>query len=179
MKITIFWLAGSGTSTIWKKLAETLDYTFMSTGNIFRQFAHDAGMNLYDFENTVAKKDLNFDKKLDSQTAKYGQENDNFIFESRLAWHFIPDSFKIFLDCNTQERYRRIHQREWGNLEEITFNNARREQELEERYAVVYPEINFPPKAEDFDLYIDASNISPDEIIEHILWKIKSWNSTS
>jgi cytidylate kinase len=84
----------------------------MSTGNIFRQFAADAGMNLYDFENSVAKKDLNFDKKLDAQTQKYGEENEDFIFESRLAWHFIPDSFKIFLDCESDERYRRIHKRE-------------------------------------------------------------------
>ena len=173
MKITIFWLAGSGTSTVGKKLAEVLDYTFMSTGNIFRQFAADAGMNLYDFENTIAKKDLNFDKKLDAQTAKYGQENENFIFESRLAWHFIPDSFKIFLDCNTIERYRRIHEREWWDLEEISFHNIRREQELIERYAIVYPEIIFPPTSEDFDLYIDASNITPDEIVENILSKIQ------
>ncbi len=69
-------------------------------------------MSLYEFENTVAKHDVNFDKKLDTKTEKYGEENDDFIFESRLAWHFIPDSLKIYLDCDVEERYKRIHQRE-------------------------------------------------------------------
>lgn len=79
---------------------------------MFREYAKEAGMSLYEFENTIAKKDENFDKKLDAKTAEYGEENNNFIFESRLAWNFIPESFKIYIDCNTQERYRRIHQRE-------------------------------------------------------------------
>ena len=39
----------------------------MSTGNIFREYAKDAGMDLYEFENTIAKKDPNFDIKLDNK----------------------------------------------------------------------------------------------------------------
>ena len=43
----------------------------MSTGNIFREFAKNAGMSVYDFENTIAKKDFNFDRKLDTYTQEY------------------------------------------------------------------------------------------------------------
>ena len=176
MKITIFGLAGSGTSTIGKMLCEHLWYDFMSTGNIFRSFAADAGIDLYTFENTIAKHDINFDKKLDAYAAEYGEKNNNFVFESRLAWYFIPDSFKIYLDCNKDERYRRIHNREWGNLDEIVTNNSRRESELELRYSQVYPEILFPPKKGNFDLYIDASSISPEEILSQINTALESWN---
>jgi len=168
MKITIFWLAGSGTSTIGKMLCKELEYSFMSTGNIFRSFAQEAGMDLYTFENTIAQDDENFDKKLDSYAAEYGKNNDNFVFESRLAWHFIPDSFKIYLDCNQDERYRRIHEREWGDIHQISIHNSRRESELELRYDQVYPHISFPPNPKDFDLYIDSSALSPKEIITQI-----------
>lgn len=172
MKITLFWLAWSGTSTIAKMLCKELWYTFMSTGNIFREYAKDAGMDLYEFENTIAKKDPNFDIKLDNKVQVFWENNDNFVFESRLAWHFIPDSFKIFLDCERDERYRRIQEREKWSLEDIIFFNTRREKELEERYAQIYPEIHFPPNAEDFDLAIDATHTSPEDIIKHILSKI-------
>lgn len=180
MKITIFWLAGSWTSTIWKLLAVELWYTFMSTGNIFREFAAEAGLDLYTFETSVAKHDINFDKKLDTESEKYGQEHSKFIFESRLAWHFIPDSFKIYLDCEQEERYRRIHEREKWELKDIRLFNSRREKELEERYKKVYPNISFPPKKENFDLYIDSTNLSPHAIIETIKNSLSSsWSSTS
>jgi cytidylate kinase len=41
MKITIFGLAGSGTSTIGKLLCEKLGYKFMSSGNIMRSWAKE------------------------------------------------------------------------------------------------------------------------------------------
>ncbi|MCH8518849.1 AAA family ATPase [Candidatus Gracilibacteria bacterium] len=179
MKITLFGLAGSGTTTIAKMLCEKLDYTFMSTGNIFREYAKNAGMDLYEFENTIAKKDLNFDIKLDDEVKIYGENNDNFIFESRLAWNFIPDSFKIYLDCEQAERYKRIQEREQGKLEDIIFFNTRREQELKVRYQEIYPHITFPPKKEIFDIYIDGTHKNPDEILAIILEKMKLGSSIS
>lgn len=172
MKITLFWLAGSGTTTIAKLLCEHKNLHFMSTGNIFRQYAQEAGMDLYTFENTVAKHDKNFDLKLDEQVAQYWKNNTNFVFESRLAWHFIPESFKIYLDCTQEERYKRIHAREKGDIKDIAFFNTRRENELIKRYTEVYPDIQFPPSQKHFDLYIDGTKLSPQEILDIILQHI-------
>lgn len=173
MKITIFGLAGSGTSTVAKLLAEKTGYTFMSTGNIMREWAANEGMTIYDFEEEVVKHDPAFDNKLDNKTAEYGEQNNDFIFESRLAWHFIPDSYKIFIDCDFSERYRRIHEREGGDLQEVVTKNKTRESELVDRYKKVYPEITFPPKKEDFDLYIDTTSTPVDEVVEIILKAIR------
>ncbi len=173
MKITIFWFAWSGTSTIWKLLAEQMNYNFMSSGNIMRSWAEDLGLTIYDFEDTVIKDDSNFDLKLDQKVANYWKDNSDFIFESRLAWHFIPDSIKIFLKCNTDERYRRIHKREKWSHEDIISKNEKRESDLVERYNNVYPHINFPPEETDFDIVIDATHITPEEIITLIWEKIK------
>ena len=171
MKITIFWLAGSGTSTIWKLLSEKTNFTFMSTWNIMRSWSEDMWYSIYQFEDKVVKNDSSFDLKLDEKVKLFWEENDNFIFESRLAWYFIPDSFKIYLDCGVDERYRRIQNREWLLLDEVIEKNEKRERELEIRYNKVYPNITFPPLKTSFDLVIDGSN-TPDEIVEEIMKNI-------
>ena len=175
MKITIFGLAWSWTSTSWKNLSEALGYTFMSSWNIMRDWAKEAWYEtLYEFEDKKAKLDKNFDLKLDQKVKEYWENNDDFIFESRLAWSFIPDSFKIYLHCDESERYRRIHNREWWDLNEIINLNTKRESELITRYKEVYPDIDFPPKEDTFDLFIDWTNLSKEEVLNLILEKIKT-----
>lgn len=177
MKITLFGLAGSGTSTVWKLLAQSLGYRFMSSGNIMRSWAKEKGMDIYEFEDKVVKEDADFDIKLDEKVQYYGKHNDNFVFESRLAWNFIPDSFKILLDCSEDTRYARIHKREGGAYEHLVLQNTKRESELVERYAQVYPDISFPPTKELFDLCVDANTATPNEIINFILDRLDVWKS--
>lgn len=172
MKIVIFWWAWSGTSTVWKMLAEKLGYTFMSTGDIFRQFAADAWLSVYEFEAQVASKDLSFDIRLDNETQKYGKENDKFVFESRLAWYFIPDAFKVYVDCDVNERYRRIHEREGWTIEYIKEKNTKRETGVTTRYNELYPDAHYPPEKTNFDLVVDSAKYKPHEIIDMIEKKI-------
>ena len=174
MKVTIFWLAWTGTSTIWKLLSEGLWYKFMSTWNIMRSWASELAMSLYEFEDKVAKNDYSFDIKLDNKVKDYWVQNDNFVFESRLAWYFIPDSFKIYLYCDDEERYKRINSRESWKLEDIKSKTEKREDELIKRYSLVYPEILFPPDKKNFDLVIDSTKIKPDEILEIIIDRIRA-----
>lgn len=172
MKITLFWLAGTGTSTVWKLLAENLWYSFHSTGNIMRSWAEEAGMTIYEFEDKVIKTDTSFDEKLDDRVRDFWVTNDNFIFESRLAWNFIPDSFKISLTCEDTERYRRIHEREWWDIQSVQEKTQKREDELLVRYKEVYPDIDFPPADDVFDMIIDGTDILPGAIVENIMKKI-------
>ena len=174
MKITIFGFAWSGTSTIWKMLAKSLDSTFMSTWNIMRSWAKELGYSIYDFEDKVIKIDNSFDLKLDKKVEDFWKNNEKFIFESRLAWYFIADSFKIYLHCDDIERYERIQNREWLILDDIISKTKKREDELIERYKKVYPNIAFPPNKENFDLFIDSTKISPEEIINLIIKNIKN-----
>ena len=176
MKITIFWVAWTGTSTVGKLLAEKLWYSFQSTGNIMRSWADEAGYTIYEFEDKVIKLDESFDTKLDQKVVGFWKDNDNFIFESRLAWNFIPDSFKISLTCDDMERYKRIYEREWGEFVECMRKTKKREEELVKRYKEVYPNIVFPPNNDMFDIVIDTTKTLPDEIIEIITKKISTSN---
>lgn len=168
MKITIFGLAGTGTSSVAKLLCEKLNYSFNSTGNIFREKAKEHKMSIYDFDEYV-KNNLDFDRELDLEVKKFGKSNDNFVFESRLAWNFIPDSIKIKLNCDIETTFERIADREKIPFDEAKEKTLKRAKTLEERYALVYPNLSYPPKNEIFDIVIDNTNMSVEEEVEKII----------
>lgn len=167
MKITIFGNPGTGTSTVGKLLAEKLGYEFKSSGNMFREMAKELGMTVYELD-TAAQTDSQYDIKLDEMVAAYGASHDNFIFESRLAWHFIPDSVKISLVCEEDEAARRVAEREGISQEEAKKNNQLRVATYLERYPKYYPDIGYPPADREFDLIIEVTHTAPDAIVEKI-----------
>lgn len=168
MKITIFGLAGTGTSTVGRLLAKKLNYDFKSSGEMFRKIASSHNQTIYEFEKTC-KNDNKFDLEVDNAVVKYGKNNIDFVFESRLAYYFISDSFKIKLICGNDECYKRIAQREEISFEEAKEKTIFRTNESQLRYNLTYSQIQYPPKDKVFDIIIDTTNISPEKIVEKII----------
>ena len=98
--ITIAGNNGSGKSTASRKVAEILGYQKMSTGDFMRQMAKDRGVTL-DELSALAEKDPSIDIELDNYNKKVGEGN-KIVIDSRLGFHFIPEAFKVFLQCNSQ-----------------------------------------------------------------------------
>jgi cytidylate kinase len=172
MKITIFGLAGTGKSTTARLISEKLGYQYMSTGNIFRSIAKEHGMTLNEFE-ALCESNEKYDKELDElRVTKYGKENDNFVFESRLAWHFIPDSIKIRLYCNDEERLQRVAYREDKKIDVVRFETEYRENSMRKRYKNLYNIENLD-NPDNFDLNIDTTNNSLEKVAQIILDFIK------
>ena len=111
MNITITGNLGSGKSSIGKVLKEQ-GYEIVSTGNIFRQLAMEKGLSVEEFNKQVneaaARGDRSVDKLIDDTTTKIGKERDHIMFDSRLAWNFVPDSFKVFVITDIDEASRRV-----------------------------------------------------------------------
>lgn len=63
---------------------------------MMRECAHDHGMDIYEFGEYI-KDHPHVDHEIDERIVSYGQNTEGFVFESRLAWHWIPDSYKIVL----------------------------------------------------------------------------------
>ena len=61
-----------------------------------RACAQDHGMDIYEFGKYI-KDHPEVDHEIDQRIVSYGQNTNGFVFESRLAWHWIPDSFKVIL----------------------------------------------------------------------------------
>ena len=171
-KITIFGLAGTGKTTAGKMLAEKLGYAYMSTGNIFRAYATDLGMTLAELEEASELTDIH-DKKLDMNTAEYGKTHDNFVFESRLAWHFIPDSFKIKLSCEFHERVSRVANREGKSFEDAKNETLHREGLITGRYQKYYGIVDFNADT-NFDLIVDTQTNDAERVVELILGELRA-----
>lgn len=171
-KITIFGLAGTGKTTAGKMLAEKLGCAYVSTGNIFRSYADEKGMTLNEFEELANKTD-EYDRRLDTETAVYGKKNHNFVFESRLAWHFIPDSFKIVLVCPLEERVSRMAHREGKSFDKVFEETLQREELITKRYKNYYGIENFDnPK--NFDFVVDTGPNNAEKVVEMILEELKN-----
>ena len=72
-KITIFGLAGTGTTSVGKALAKRLGYKFLSSGDIFRQKAIDLGIEFYKFEK-LCRGNPKHDLELDEYVGKFGKK---------------------------------------------------------------------------------------------------------
>lgn len=168
MKITIFGNPGTGKSTVGKLLASQLGFEFKSSGNMFRDMAAQLGITVEELD-VRSLHDSQYDIRLDQMVAEYGKTHDNFIFESRLAWHFIPDSIKLALVCEENEAARRVAEREGISQEKAKENNDLRLATYAARYPVCYPGLHYPPTEEDFELTIDVTAIPPDEIVTQIV----------
>lgn len=172
MKITIFGLAGTGKTTTGKIIAEKLGYEYMSTGNIFRQMATDQGLTLNEFEK-LTESDEKYDRELDEvKVTEYGKNNDNFVLESRLAWHFVPDSIKIRLYCEANIRIQRVANRENKPFDQVEDETSSREESIYKRYKNLYglADISNP---NNFDLNIDTTHIGIDEVVNAVLEFVK------
>ena len=66
-----------------------------------REIAAKRGITLLELSK-LAETDRSIDKELDNYQIQLGKDEDNFIIDARLGWHFIPDSIKIFLDVNDE-----------------------------------------------------------------------------
>ncbi len=166
--ISIFGLAGTGTSTCGRLLASELDYKFYSTGKIFREIAEENEMTLYEYEKLVHV-DHNIDTDFDKRIQELGLREDNFVIDSRLAWFFIPHSRKIKLETDLEIRISRVASRDKISYEEALEKTLVREADHFERYHKIYPEIQDYSADNNFDLVIDSGKSSPDEIVKKII----------
>lgn len=183
MNITITGNLGSGKSSVAKIIREK-GYEFVSTGNIFRQLAMEKGLSVEEFNRQVneaaGRGDHSVDKMIDDTTAKIGKERDNVVIDSRLAWHFAPDSFKVFIITDIDEAVRRVfHDSLRANSEAYESQETCKKalinrQKLEtvrykEIYGIDYYDMN------NYNLVIESTNASPNEIAQEILDKMAEY----
>ncbi len=171
-KITLFGMAGTGKGTIRDLLKKKLGYDkSFSCGDFERQVAESRGMTLLEIDR-LAKTDSSIDIEQDKVMAEFGKNNDNFIVEGRLAWYFIPDSFKIALLCDFDDRVKRIAKRENKDIAQVEAETLEREKAIAERFETYYNLKDFQNPA-NFDLSIDTTHLTPDEIVEQIIVVLK------
>jgi len=175
MKITITGALYSGKSTVARAISKALDYTYFSVGDLQRKIAVEKGMSITEYNKYMLQNNL--DNEVDNKTLEIGKEKDNFIFDARLAWHFIPDSYKIYLKVDLDVAVNRAMTDERGKSEKYASKEEAKESITERRRLEVsrFKDIyNIDINQEsNYDLVIDTSNISMEGVIQEAIDKVK------
>ena len=175
MIITISGLPGSGKSTIGKMLAKKLDYKFYSIGDLRGKMAMKSGMTI-DELNKLGEKEAWTDQNTDKYLKQLGKTEDNLVVDGRLAFHFIPQAFKIFLTINPKVAARRVFKnprpdepkvKSAQELEKIMANRVKSD---ERRYKKYYG-VDFKDPTH-YNLTLDTTKLSPKQIIGIILKRL-------
>jgi predicted cytidylate kinase len=99
--VTITGTPGSGTTSVSEKVAELLRYRYFSSGQVFRKIAAERGLTL-DQLNRKAESEQHIDYEIDLIIRILGEEASNVVINSRLGYHWIHGSFKVFLTVPTR-----------------------------------------------------------------------------
>jgi cytidylate kinase len=179
MKITISGLPGSGKSTVGKALAKKLNLRHFSAGDLQRQIAKERGISLLEL-GRIEEKDRTIDEEVDKRTIELGRKNDNFVMDARIAWHFIPNSIKIFLTVSLEEGARRIfndfrpEEKENATVDKVKENIERREKSEQLRYKSYY-NIDYAD-SQNYDIVVDTTKLTPEEVVDIIAAFAKKQN---
>jgi cytidylate kinase len=195
MIITISGDPGSGKSTVAKELAKRLGYKHYSGGDMRGLLAVERGITI-DELNKIGEKEGWTDKDIDDRIARLGREKDNFVIDSRLAWHFIKDEkefkdakgkktkhvVRIYLSCDTgvaSDRIFNARKTEAGREDEPLYKSAAEaEKELKARVASdvkrykKYYGIDHTDKKH-YDLTLETSCLTQEQAAEQVLAFVK------
>ena len=164
---------GSGKSAVCDFLKEKYGFLIFSTGQMHRQLAKERGLTAIQF-NEFLKTDSEIDDFIDKSCIRFHEENrgENIIFDSRLAWHFIADTFKIFLMVSPAIAANRVFKTRIVEEKYQTKDDALAElitrRELEnERFVKLYGvDCN---DYQNYDLLLDTSCLNIEQVAETIM----------
>lgn len=171
-------MPGSGKTTVGKMLAKKMGLDFFSVGDLRGKMAAERGMTIEEF-NKLGEREAWTDKEIDDYQANYGRTHDNFIAEGRLAFHFIPDSIKIFLNVDLRAAAKRVfadprpdEERRFSVEEEMRAMRERIKGD-KKRYLKYY---NVDPYIKkNFDIFLDTTGIEIPEVVKILAEKIKKF----
>lgn len=173
MIITITGKPCSGKGTVAKEFCKEYNFEYICTGDMFREHAKKLG---YDNILTFQEEDprvREVDGTVDNAISELGKTRirDNIVIDSRLAWHFIPNSFKVFIDVNSTTAGQRLIEADRETEKTSSLSDAIKKLETRwqvenDRYWELYQTNNL--NLSNYDLIIDSSNLTPTEIMKKI-----------
>lgn len=183
--ITIAGKPGSGKSTTAKTVAKELGYQHFSSGGLFRQLADEKGIDVLQ-ANLSAEQNSEIDYLVDGKLQELGKQKNKIVIDSRTAWHWIPDSFKVFLDLSIEVGAKRIlktkSDRKSANedipndLDEYKEDLQKRLESENLRYKKLY-DIN-PSDLGNYDLVVDTDENNVKQVVAIIIEKFNHWQKS-
>jgi predicted cytidylate kinase len=163
---------GSGKSTVSVELAGRLALRRISVGDMYRQMAEERGMTALQL-NLHAELDDAIDSAVDELQSNIAKSGEQLIVDSRLAWFFFHDAFKVHLITEPNEAARRVLARphseveRYATLEEAKERLHGRSESERVRFLTRYGADKL--RLRNYDLVCDSTRARPDEIVGMIV----------
>jgi len=180
--ITINGGLGSGKSSTAKKVAKALGFKHFSSGDFFRQVGLELGLSINEV-NIRAETDKKIAEMTDQKLRDLNNKNQNVV-DSRTAYHWIPKSFKVYLNLPPEIAKNRILEsikndilrqksENMSSTEEIFKKMKERFESEQKRYWDLYKIKN--TEKSNYDLVIDTNKNNLEQVVSIIISEYKKW----
>jgi CMP/dCMP kinase len=181
--ITIAGSLGSGKSSTAKAVAAALGFRHFSSGDLFRRIAAERGESI-EAMNISAEVQRDIDLKVDNLLQDMYRKEEKLTIDSRMAWHWMPGSFKVFLVLDRDTAAERIFNdlqgggrasEDAGSVEEVRDSIDRRFASEQKRYAGLYG-VN-PTDPLNFDIVINTRHNDLATVTSIVLAAYRVWRA--
>ena len=178
-KISLAGDLGSGKSTVASYLINALGAEYYSTGRIVRSIAEKMGMDINEF-NKYMETHPEIDTEIDDGLRALSSDERALVIDSRMAWNFVEDTFRVYMTVDIDVSAMRImyakrQDERSGTASEMADGIRARRKSERLRYLTQYGVdiMDFS----NYDLVIDTTVASPEEVAEAILTAYRDWCS--
>jgi len=172
--ICISGLAGTGKSTLAKKLAEKYSLAYYSGGDALKMLAKQEGYDISSqgwWESPVGLKfiqervnDPKFDRAVDGKLLEFARQGDVLLDSWTMPW-LLKGGFKIWLEASFEKRVARVAERDCLSYAEA----VKVLEEKEGHTKAIYKEVYGFALGEDlspFDFILDTDNLDAIQVFE-------------
>ncbi len=170
---------GSGKSVLATGLVETFAADRYSTGMVQRKIADQMGITTLEL-NKRAETDKSIDDRIDSVFRNLEKTPKNLIVDSRMAFHFLPMSFRIKLEVDPQIAVMRIKgdtsrvgEGPYNSIEEVQAAIAARKASERARFKTYY-NVDIADHA-GYDLVINTTDCPVGDVVELAKAAVHLW----
>jgi CMP/dCMP kinase len=168
---------GTGKSTLAVRIGEQLGLEVFATGEFQRRIASSMGLSTLEL-NEAAMRRADIDKVVDGEAIKLALLADApMVFDSRMAWHTVPNCFRVRLVADPRVSTARAFGRKLATENYSSIEEA--ERHLLKRYALERARFSGTysvdiTRLRNFDLVLDTSDLTPEEAANIV---VERWRS--
>ncbi len=167
-------MAGTGKSTLAKKLAQKYGLRYYSGGDALKELAKQEGYDISVqgwWESTVGlsflakrKIDPKFDKAVDDKLLEFAKQGNALLDSWTMPW-LLKGGFKIWLEASFEKRAQRVAERDSLSYPEAVGVLGEKEGHTKAIYKSLYGFL-LGEDLKPFDFVLDTDNLSADEVFE-------------
>jgi cytidylate kinase len=172
IRITVTGDLGSGKSTVCRLLENKYGLDYYSTGAIQRKIAGEMGISTFELIK-YSEDHPEIDRMIDDGIVALSLTTKDVVVDSRMAWHFLENSYRVFLTADPHVAAHRVSgdnrgsTETYGGISEAVKQLSARKKSENYRYSIKY---NVDcSDLRNFDLVLDTTSITPEETAEIIM----------